>query len=72
MLRNDHMNYCKENEFGLGLNLKEHFCDNLEEMYFGPGLDMRTNGKEKAYSGYMLEVYTKGLGLQLDEVKGSV
>ena len=67
MLRNDHINCCKENELGLGVNL-----DNPEEMYFRPGMVMKIDGKKEDYLGYMLEVYAKGLGLELEEGKGSV
>lgn len=41
-------------------------------MCFRPGMVMKIDGKKKAYLGYMLEVYTKELGLELDEGKGSV
>ena len=33
---------------------------------------MKIDGKKKAYLGYTLEVITKGLGLELDEEKGSI
>lgn len=67
MLRNGYISCFKENELGLGVNL-----GNPEEICFRPGMLMKMDGEKKFYLRYMLEVYTKGLGSELDEGKGSI